>query len=147
MKQHFARENEIAVDNLVVDFRALSADRTELASAPAKGIYIDGPFLEGASWDAQRMVLAEQEARVLRYKAPALHAFPVQKGEEATCPEENSTGSCFYHCPLYRTADRRGAISTIGHSSNYVMDVKLPSEQQPSLWVKRGAALIAMLPD
>ena len=46
-----------------------------------------------------------------------------------------------YKCPVYRTTERRGVLTTTGHSSNYVMDVFLESMEEENSWIRRGTAM------
>jgi dynein heavy chain len=52
-----------------------------------------------------------------------------------------------YECPLYKTVQRAGTLSTTGHSTNFVMSVDLDGGGRPAgHWVARGVALFAALP-
>jgi dynein heavy chain len=53
--------------------------------------------------------------------------------------------SCaFYECPVYKTKERRGVLSTTGHSTNFLMMLKITisEEEKASTFVKRGVALL-----
>ena len=83
------------------------------------------------------MMVAESEPKVLYTPGPTIKLVPCTK--QAEFPN--------YLCPLYRTAERRGVLATTGHSSNFVMDIRFPSDKPEAHWIKRGVATLLSLSD
>lgn len=137
--QNFARNRQIPIDMIGYHHRMLDEDQAELTTAPDEGVYVYGLYLEGCGWDLKNQTLCESEQRVLFSKAPCMWLQPYETREMPTVPH--------YACPLYRTAERRGTLATTGHSTNFVMFVKLPSDLPSNHWVMRGVALLSQLSD
>ena len=54
-----------------------------------------------------------------------------------------------YDCPTYITSQHFGVLTTTGLSSNFVMCMKLPMDEddQEKKWIKRGVAMLTTLDD
>ena len=84
-------------------------------------------------------MLAECEPKVLFVDLPMMWLRPTKLDDIVVEPH--------YMCPLYKTTERKGTLSTTGHSTNFVMYLKLPSDLPEAHWVKRGVAGLTELAD
>jgi len=134
--QNYARRNSIPIDMLDFTFEVL--EEKPIAAA-GEGVYVHGMYLEGARYSHETRELEECEAKVLFVPLPTLWLRPQKIAEMMETPH--------YMCPLYKTSDRRGTLATTGHSTNFVMFLKLPSAREQTHWVKRGVAALCQLDD
>eukprot|EP01028_Stygiella_incarcerata_P004265 TRINITY_DN1920_c0_g2_i1.p1 TRINITY_DN1920_c0_g2~~TRINITY_DN1920_c0_g2_i1.p1 ORF type:complete len:4143 (+),score=1128.32 TRINITY_DN1920_c0_g2_i1:148-12576(+) len=134
--QNYARKYVVPIDIVAFDFEIM---HERPADAPDDGCFVEGLFLEGARWNAKIDVLDESLPKVLFSPLPIMWLKPMKADEIEDPPH--------YKCPVYKTTERRGVLSTTGHSTNYVLMVKLPSRHPEKHWVKRGVALLCALDD
>ena len=135
--QNFARKHTIPIDTVAWDFEMKPED--EYAEKPEDGAYVNGLFLEGARFDKKTMMLAESEPKVLYTNMPVVRIVPMRGDDIKPMPS--------YSLPIYRTAERRGVLATTGHSSNFVLDMRVPTDKDPSHWTLRGVAALLNLSD
>ena len=84
-------------------------------------------------------ILANTILQVLFVKCPTILMKP--------CRDTDLVKYANYNCPVYKTSARRGELSTTGHSTNFVMSIRLPSHMPEQHWVKRGVAMLTQLDD
>lgn len=145
--QNYARKHKIAVDLLEFDFEfgpVLETNQTvnhasETGMNSEEGCLVYGLFFEGCGWDNRDRKLTEPIGREITAVAPVICLKPTKNKKR----DEKSE----FTCPLYKTPERRGVLSTTGHSTNFVMGVDIYTDVEPSTWVKRGAALLCQLPE
>jgi dynein heavy chain len=130
--QNYSRKMKVPIDLIKFNFEV-----TESSKRPEDGVIVKGLFLEGARWDYENGSLAESFPKVLFSNCPAVWLKPAQEVEEFP----------HYNCPVYKTSERRGELSTTGHSTNFVMFIRLNSNLPQQHWVKRGVALLTQLND
>lgn len=106
------------------------------------GCIIFGLHLEGARWDEAAKKLVEAKPKIFHEALPQVLLEPTTEEEAAP-----SSGEYFYPCPVYRTQLRQGEILPTGHSTNYIFQLDLPSDQPPEHWINRGVAAVLELCD
>uniref|UniRef100_A0A8D1B9U0 Dynein heavy chain 12, axonemal n=1 Tax=Sus scrofa TaxID=9823 RepID=A0A8D1B9U0_PIG len=122
--QNYARKYTIPIDVLGYEFEVIPSDTSE--KAPEDGVYIHGLYLDGARWDRIRSVVS---------------------AAKTTSVVAQIVKSNAYVCPLYKTSERKGTLSTTGHSTNFVIAMLLKTDQPTQHWIKRGVALLCQLDD
>lgn len=105
--------------------------------APDEGVYVHGLFLEGCGWDSRLKQLCESRPKVLFDTAPViwLQPKPMDKFTKVQC----------YECPVYRTGERRGVLATTGHSTNFLMMMRMPTDRPEWHWTLRGVCMLTSL--
>ncbi|XP_029642789.1 dynein heavy chain 12, axonemal-like isoform X2 [Octopus sinensis] len=136
--QNYARKYTIPIDNLAFDFEVLPITKSE--TPPDDGAYIHGLFLDGARWDCNQGILVDQLPRVLIEPMPLIWLKPSYKDNVV---EDGSR----YNCPVYKTSERRGTLSTTGHSTNFVLAILLNTGKPVQYWIKQGTALLCQTDD
>uniref|UniRef100_A0A663MAG9 Dynein axonemal heavy chain 12 n=1 Tax=Athene cunicularia TaxID=194338 RepID=A0A663MAG9_ATHCN len=124
--QNYARKHRIPIDLLGYEFQVIPQDTAD--TAPEDGVYIHGLFLDGARWDRTRSVTK---------------CFTVVL--ETTKSDIKKSNA--YVCPLYKTSERKGVLSTTGLSTNFVIALTLNTDKPVQHWIKRGVALLCQLDD
>jgi dynein heavy chain len=137
IKQNYARKTKIEIDKLQWEFTVMA--KPSYDEPPTDGCFVNGLFLEAAGWDHERRQLCESKPKELFVPFPIIQLTPALEKDIQEFPN--------YPCPTYKTTDRRGVLSTTGHSTNYVMPILLPRapETDKEHWIKRGVALFTQL--
>ena len=136
--QTFARKYMQAIDTLSFNFKCIPDEPKDIKEAPEDGIMCYGLWLEGARWDNDTFQLAVSRPKEMYSPLPVIHLTP-EVGHKCAPTD--------YGCPVYKTAERKGVLSTTGMSTNFVIAVELPTDRDPDTWVLYGVAALCNLTD
>jgi dynein heavy chain, axonemal len=137
--QRHARSQSVAIDDLTLRVTVTKEANPEALASPAKqGVFIHGLWIDGARWDNEAECLADPLPGVMVAALPVVNITPVN---------DTSHAQGGFMCPLYKTSDRTGALSTTGQSTNFVSTLSLPTQKgtPEDHWVLRGVALLCCL--
>lgn len=132
----------IAIDQIDFDFEVIDdPTKYDMTKMAPDGAFVWGLYIEGCRWDSEQHVLAESHPKVLFTKMPNIWLRPAKRDD---IPEGHR-----YYTPVYKTLARFGVLSTTGHSTNYVVTMRLNMMQKhtSNWWTKRGVAMITQLRD
>lgn len=138
--QTYARKHMQAIDTLNFDFTVLKEKPEELTTGPDDGVYVYGLYLEGARFDYENNVVVDSKPGRMYELLPVIHFRPAVGHKQAP----NT-----YACPVYKTAVRKGVLSTTGMSTNFVVAIELPIKKTDNeqKWILAGVAALCNLTD
>ena len=137
--QNYARMQKIAIDSLAFEFEILEFEGAkENLRKPESGVYIYGIYIEGAKWNYDAKNLVDPQPKELYSKMPTIWFKPTEAKKEVQGK---------YLSPLYKTLTRSGTLTTTGHSSNFIMFVEIPTNENQEKWIKGGVACFLSLKD
>ena len=138
--QNFARKYAFPIDSCSLEYIFQQQGLQEKEwEPPEDGVYVYGLFMEGARFNRDTMLVDESLPKRLYDEMPVALIRP--------CQTVNWVQYEHYECPLYKTLERRGVLATSGHSTNFVMEVNVPSDKPQQHWIKRGVAMFCALRD
>lgn len=114
-------------------------DDLESVARPEDGMNVVGMYMEGCRWNKTEKALDESEPKVLYVPCPMVWFKPMKTVDVPA--------TIAYECPIYKTSIRRGVLATTGHSTNFVLLLRLPTREHPDHWTMRGVAVLCSLDD
>ena len=147
--QNYSRKHSVPIDNLTFDFKFLDENPTEnevlqdFYDPPEDGNFAYGFYFEAARWNFKMKKIIENKPKIVHSYGPIIWFKPILL-EDSYNLEKNQDKN-LYICPVYRTLERKGTLSTTGHSTNFLIYIKFPCDKNQKFWVKRGVALFCQL--
>jgi dynein heavy chain len=136
--QRYARRTKFPIDTLHFRTEVLPTGVAD-SDKPAKGVLVHGLKLQGGRWDVKQSQLVESAPGELLDEMPCVWLDPVTSPQLSSAVANNLQ---LYRCPVYKTALRRGILSTTGHSTNFVIYLNLQSSLAQDHWIRRGTAIL-----
>jgi len=137
--QAHAREYIIPVDVLGFAFNILAEEVEDVAEGPESGVYVHGLISDSWRWDKERGVMEDSMPGRSYDDLPVIHFLP-EKNHET--PVEK------FRCPCYITTSRKGTLSSLGASTNFILCIEANTDKEggSDYWIRKGAVMVCQLP-
>ncbi|KAJ9465464.1 Dynein-1-beta heavy chain [Diplonema papillatum] len=137
--QGYARQCSVSVDLLGFSFTVLNVQNADDVEKPAaSGVYVHGLCTDSFVWNSSVRVMEDSKDGEMYSVLPVIHFLP---------EENHKTPARMYQAPLYITTLRKGNITSLGASSNFILFAEIPTERDSDYWIQKGAALVCQLND
>jgi len=83
-------------------------------------VWVHGLYLDCGFYDLEKQKLECSREGLLYPKLPFVKLIPV----DSTVEKEQEG----YHCPVYKTSQRAGVLSSTGHSTNFILPIVIPTD-------------------
>jgi dynein heavy chain len=111
-------------------------EESDITAGPDSGAYVSGIYSDAWRWDADARVMADSLPGEPYATLPVVHFLP---------ESNHKTPNNFHRIPMYRTTVRKGNISSLGASSNFILAIEAPTDKPRSYWTLKGAACVCAL--
>ena len=151
-RQNFARKHEVAIDDTGYDFDFFNESEalaiTEKNVKAEDGCYCYGLFMDGARYDNGTKTIHESLPKAL-VGAPSTVLPLALLLPRRSVEIKNAVESHRYECPVYKTSERQGMLSTTGHSTNFVIMLMMPMSPDDTAkkWTKMGLGCLTQTDD
>lgn len=140
--QSMARRQGVAIDHLSWEFNVINnpddLNGETIQMNPKEGAYIKGMYLEGAGWDFNDGCLCDPAPMKLYTQMPVIHFKPIER-------KHSKKG--LYSAPVYLYPIRTGTRENPSFVCYVDLKCGNSAKNKPSLWAKRGTALLLALAD
>lgn len=140
MLQTHSRDKQIAIDSLNISVKVLKEmfqSNEDVKTETSTGVIIHGLILENAHFDINLGLMTEAKPKELLEEMPLIWLDPIVESKNSSISKN------VFQCPVYKTSDRRGELSTTGHSTNFMTYFDLPFDKEnEDYWLRRGVAIL-----
>eukprot|EP01065_Artemidia_motanka_P053390 TRINITY_DN988_c2_g1_i2.p1 TRINITY_DN988_c2_g1~~TRINITY_DN988_c2_g1_i2.p1 ORF type:complete len:1910 (+),score=787.87 TRINITY_DN988_c2_g1_i2:2319-8048(+) len=135
--QGHARQFVISVDVLGFSFNILREESEEIEQKPPSGVYVHGLYSDSWRFDKEGMRMEDSAPNQAFATVPVVHFLP---------EEHHKPAGDVFPCPTFITSSRKGTLSSLGASTNFVLCVEAKTNKGSDYWIQKGAALVCQLP-
>ena len=105
-------------------------------------VWIHGLYLDCGFFNTETLKLESSREGILYPKMPFLKLIPYKEEASEDDKEKEKTKEEVYECPVYKTSQRAGVLSSTGHSTNFILPLMVPSDHPQDYFIRLGTCAL-----